>query len=93
MGQSGLRALLFRRFPSHTPRQRVALCRSYLVLNQRAKRSSLSDRARSKPRETFEGTRYCRAIRSIACAAAGMKCLGWDKLFYMNASRLCKLPR
>ncbi|CAL8475737.1 protein of unknown function (plasmid) [Caballeronia sp. S22] len=52
-----------------------------MVLNQRAQGYGSSDRARSKPRETYEGTRYCRAIRPIACAAAGVKCLGWGKLF------------
>ncbi|CAL8477740.1 protein of unknown function (plasmid) [Caballeronia sp. S22] len=54
MGQSGSCALLLR-FPLHTQRQRVALCRSYFVLNQRPKPSSLSDRARAKPDWAFEG--------------------------------------
>ena len=49
-------ALVFRWFPSHTPRQRAALCRSYLVLNQRAQSYDLSDRARSKPGWACEGT-------------------------------------
>ncbi|CAL8477638.1 protein of unknown function (plasmid) [Caballeronia sp. S22] len=52
-----------------------------MVLNQSAQRCDVADRARSKPRETFEGTRYCRAIQPIACAAAGVKCLGWGELF------------
>ena len=33
------------------------------MLNQFVLWCDVSDRARSKPRETFEGTRYCRAIR------------------------------
>ncbi|CAL8477278.1 protein of unknown function (plasmid) [Caballeronia sp. S22] len=48
-----------------------------MVLNQCVVWCDVSDRARSKPRETYEGTRYSRAIRPIACAAAGVKCLGW----------------
>jgi len=51
------------------------------VLNLSVKWCDVSDRARSKPRETYEGTRYSRAIQPIACAAAGVKCLGWGKLF------------
>jgi len=54
MGQSGVRALPLR-FPSHTQRQRVALCRSYLVLNQRAKTFGAADRARAKPEWACEG--------------------------------------
>ncbi|SPB12951.1 hypothetical protein NOV72_00252 [Caballeronia novacaledonica] len=41
----------------------------------------VSDRARSKPREFCEGTCYSRSIQPIAYAAAGVKYLGWGKLF------------
>jgi hypothetical protein len=65
MGQSGLRAHAYlqrfyltasvaRWFPLQTHRQRAALCRSYLVLNQRAKTFGSSDRARSKPDWAYE---------------------------------------
>ncbi|CAL8474203.1 protein of unknown function [Caballeronia sp. S22] len=54
MGQSGARGLL-RWFPSRTRRQRVALCRSYFVLNQLAKTFGAADRARAKPDWACEG--------------------------------------
>jgi hypothetical protein len=62
---------------THRPRSGPEL----LMLNQFVMRRDVTDRARSKPDKTYEGTRYCRAIRSIACAAAGMKHFGWGKLF------------
>ena len=45
----------------------------------------------------FEGTRYCRAIQPIACAAAGLKCLGWEKLlslvtFFAAAKKVTAAP-
>jgi hypothetical protein len=66
MGPSGLRAHAYlqrfyltasvaRWFPLQTHRQRVALCRNYLVLNQRAKTFGAADRARAKPGKSFEG--------------------------------------
>ncbi|CAL8476732.1 protein of unknown function (plasmid) [Caballeronia sp. S22] len=65
MGQSGLRAHAYlqrfyltasvaRWFPLQTHRQRAALCRSYLVLNQSVKRRDVSDRARAKPDGAYE---------------------------------------
>ena len=54
--------------------------RSLLVLNQFMVWCDVTDRARAKPGQTYEGTRYCRAIQPIACAAAGVNCLGWGKL-------------
>jgi hypothetical protein len=52
-----------------------------LVLNQFVEWCDVSDRARSKSLSACGGTRYSRAIRPIACAAAGVKCLGWGELF------------
>ena len=50
-----LNALRNRWFPLQTQRQRVALCRSYLVLNQRAETHlEAADRARAKPGMSFE---------------------------------------
>ena len=49
-------AFASRRFPSHTRRQRGALCRCYFVLNQSVVRCDVADRARSKPGWSFEGT-------------------------------------
>ncbi|SPB16779.1 hypothetical protein NOV72_03978 [Caballeronia novacaledonica] len=62
---------------THRPRSGPAL----FVLNQLVMRCDVSDRARSKPREFCEGTRYSRSIQPIACAAAGMKHFGWKSCF------------
>ncbi|KXV04391.1 hypothetical protein CR51_13405 [Caballeronia megalochromosomata] len=51
------------------------------MLDQSVVWRDVTDRARSKPRKTYEGTRYCRAIQPIACAGAGVRHFGWDKLF------------
>ena len=106
-GQLGPRALLLERlhltalaegwFPLRTRRQRVALCRCYFVLNRRAGGFGVADRARSKPGSACGGTRYCRAIQPIACAAAGVKCLGWAKLlslvtFFAAAKKVTPAP-
>jgi hypothetical protein len=68
-----------------------------LVLNQSVKWRDVTDRARSKSGEFCEGTRYCRAIQPIACAAAGVKHFGWEKLlslptFFAAAKKVGAAP-
>ncbi|SAL85879.1 hypothetical protein AWB74_07477 [Caballeronia arvi] len=60
-------AFVFRCFPLHALRQRVALCRNLQGLNQRASRHRAADRVRSKPREFCGGTCYWRTTRHVLC--------------------------
>jgi hypothetical protein len=57
----------------------------------------LSDRARSTPGTTMGTLATLGAIQPIACAAAGVKCLGWGKLlslvtFFAAAKKVTPAP-
>ena len=67
------------------------------MLHQSVIRRDATVGPRFKPGETYEGTRYCRAIQPIACAAADMNCLGWGKLlslvtFFAAAKKVTAAP-
>ena len=56
------------------------------MLNQFVEWCDVSERARSKSLACSGGTRSSRAIRPIACAAAGVKRLGWEGRFFASVA-------